>query len=592
MLRTLRIERFAIIDHLVLHLEPGLVVFTGETGAGKSILVDAVALLLGSRASPSYIREGEAWAYIEGEFHIPPTLRGEVARLLREHALLDDEEESDVLVLARELRKSGRSVARVNGHVVPITLLRALGDLLADIHGQSEHLSLLRSSAQRMLLDRFAGLDALLQKYQALYHERQAKAQAIAELQERLRTAARQMDLLEYQIREIEEAQLQPGEEEALLQERNRLVHAERLARLTQEALALLDEGTPEQAAAVDLLGQALSHLQEIAAIDPEQVPKVQQLEQALDVLTEVARGLHRYADTLEFDARRLEEVEERLHRIQQLKKKYGDTIEAVLAYAEQARRELESLITADERLETWQAELEALTEEMGRLAWEISQRRKDAAARLAQAVEAELRDLRMPHARFVVEVMQEPDPQGLPLPTGERVAFDRYGVDKVAFHIAPNPGEGLHPLAEIASGGEMARVMLALRQVLAQEDPVATLIFDEIDQGIGGRVAGVVGKKLRDLAQHHQVLCITHLPQLAAYGTQHFKVEKVVMGGRTVTRVHHLTPEARVAELAAMLGDTGPTGQATARSLLEAGQAARPLAETPVSPARGDHDR
>ena len=577
MLRLLRIEQFAVIPALTLELGPGLVVFTGETGAGKSILVDAVALLRGARASPVYIREGASRAYVEGVFAVPPALRPEVEALLAAHGLLDDEDEAGVeeIVLAREIRRSGRHLARVNGRVVPVALLRALGERLVDIHGQAEHLTLLRPSTQRAMLDRFAGLEDLLSQYQERYRAWQEKRRAIQELQERLRTAARQMDLLQYQIREIEEADLQPGEEEALLRERNKLEHAERLARLTQTALQALDGGDLDAASAMDLLGQALDAVQDIVDIDPDLQPVLESLQAALDALDDAARRLHAYADGLEFDPQRLEEIERRLAHIERLKRKYGESIEAVLQYLEQARQELESLVTADERLEAWQRELDALTQDLARLALAISRRRQEAAARLAQAVEAELHALGMPHARFVVQVETRPDPQGLPLPEGERVAFDRYGIDQVTFLIAPNPGEGLHPLAETASGGEIARVMLALRQVLAREDPVPTLIFDEIDQGIGGRMGGVVGRKLRQLARHHQVLCITHLPQLAAYGDQHFKVEKQVQQGRTVTQVFPLEGEARVEELAAMLGDTTARGRATARSLLQrAGQA------------------
>ncbi len=572
MLRTLHIRDFAIIDQITLDLEPGLVVFTGETGAGKSILVDAVALLLGGRADPVVVRRDAARAYIEGTFHLTPAVQEALRPLLQAHDLWD-EENPDELVLSREIRRRGRHPARINGQLVTLQVVRQVAAHLVDIHGQSEHLTLLQPRHQRALLDRYAHAEEVLQTYQDLYRRWRERQRAIEELRERLRTAARQMDLLRYQIEEIEAANLQPGEEEALRQERNRLVHAERLARWVQEALALLDEGLGEAPAASDLVGQAASLLEDMARLDPTRETLARRLQEVLDTLAEVSRELHHYAEELEFQPGRLDEVEARLALIENLKRKYGDTIEAVLAYAEEARKEMENLTTADQRLAQWEAELESLTRELAQAAWALSQKRREAAERLARAVERELADLRMEHARFRVQVSTRPDPQGLPLPTGERVAFDRYGIDQVTFLIAPNPGEGFHPLAKIASGGEMARIMLALRQALAREDPVPTLIFDEIDQGIGGRMGAVVGRKLRRLARHHQVLCVTHLPQLAAYAHQHFKVEKVVQEGRTVTRVRPLQEEERIRELAHMLGDPGPTGQATARALLEQAQ-------------------
>ena len=572
MLRTLHIRDFAIIDQITLDLEPGLVVFTGETGAGKSILVDAVALLLGGRADPVVVRRDAARAYIEGTFRLTPAVQEALRPLLQAHDLWD-EENPDELVLSREIRRRGRHPARINGQLVTLQVVRQVAAHLVDIHGQSEHLTLLQPRHQRALLDRYAHAEEVLQTYQDLYRRWRERQRAIEELRERLRTAARQMDLLRYQIEEIEAANLQPGEEEALRQERNRLVHAERLARWVQEALALLDEGLGEAPAASDLVGQAASLLEDMARLDPTRETLARRLQEVLDTLAEVSRELHHYAEELEFQPGRLDEVEARLALIENLKRKYGDTIEAVLAYAEEARKEMENLTTADQRLAQWEAELESLTRELAQAAWALSQKRREAAERLARAVERELADLRMEHARFRVQVSTRPDPQGLPLPTGERVAFDRYGIDQVTFLIAPNPGEGFHPLAKIASGGEMARIMLALRQALAREDPVPTLIFDEIDQGIGGRMGAVVGRKLRRLARHHQVLCVTHLPQLAAYAHQHFKVEKVVQEGRTVTRVRPLQEGERIRELAHMLGDPGPTGQATARALLEQAQ-------------------
>ncbi len=566
MLSELRIENFAIIDHLELRLEPGLVVFTGETGAGKSILVDAMELLLGHRAESIFIRQGEERAYVEGVFLIPPTVRDLVAAVLEPEELLDDPE---VLVLARELRASGRHLARINGRTVPLALLRQVGQLLVDLHGQSEHLSLLRVREHLPLLDRYAGTAPLREAYQATYRRWQAVVQELERLRRLDREAMQRADLLRYQIEEITAANLQEGEEEALREERLRLANAEKLAEAAQQALLVLEEGTSEAPSASDLLGQAVDAVETLARIDPSQASQAEALAAALETLTEVAGRLRAYLDGIEFNPRRLNAVEERLALLENLKRKYGNTVAEILAYADQARQELESITHAEERIDALEEERQQLEAELAQKGLALAEARRQAAQRLSRAVEAELADLRMANARFEVAFTRRPDPQGLPLPDGQRVAFDVHGIESVEFLLAPNPGEGLKPLAKIASGGESSRLMLALKRVLAQADRTPILIFDEIDQGIGGRIGAVVGEKLWRLARHHQVLCITHLPQLAAFGDQHFHVRKEVVGGRTVTRVEPVAGEARERELAQMLG-AGAEALASARALLE----------------------
>lgn len=572
MLTELRIQNFAIIQSLELTLQPGLTTFTGETGAGKSIILDAITALLGGRAEPAFIRAGAERANIEAFFLIPPVSRPLILELLRREDLLEDEES---ILISREIRLNGRSTARVNGHSVSVTLLRELGSFLVDIHGQSEHLSLLNVRQHLNLLDRFAASNEPLAAYQQVYRELRRTQKELETLRRSEQDAARRSDLLEYQAREIEEARLQAGEEETLRQERNRLANAENLSSLAQEALNLLDEGLPDSPALTDLLGQVIQALEGLARIDAEQNRLAEQALLINDTLAEISRDLRLYLDTIEFNPRRLEQVEERLDLIHRLKRKYGGSIEAVLAFARSARQELETIAHATERIAELEEKEKDLRQQLAELAGRLSQIRQTAAAQLAKAVEAELADLSMAGARFSVDLRTQPDPHGLSLNgAGDPLAFDENGVDQVEFLIAPNPGEGLKPLVKIASGGETSRLMLALKRVLTQADSIPTLIFDEIDQGIGGRVGAVVGEKLWLLARQHQVLCVTHLPQLAAFGDQHFSVRKEVEGGRTSTRVELLQGDARLIELAQMLGAVTQINLNAARETLQMAQA------------------
>jgi DNA repair protein RecN (Recombination protein N) len=552
MLTELRIENFAIIQSLELEFAPGLTTFTGETGAGKSIILDAIVALLGGRIDATYIRAGAERAAVEGIFSIPAASRAAVAAIL-EREDLDDE--GEYLTLARELRQNGRSVARVNGRSVAVTLLREFGEFLVDIHGQSEHLSLLNVRQHLHLLDDFAAVRPALAAYRESYRSLRQVQKELNALRQSEQDAARKVDMLEYQVQEIESAALKADEEDELRQERARLANAESLASLAQQALMFIDEGSPETPAASDLLGQAASALDSLARIDAGQQALSEQMQALNDTLAEVSRDVRAYLENIEFNPRRLEQVEERLDLLQRLKRKYGGSLAAVLAFAEQARAELETITHASERIEALEQQENNLLSQAGSQAARLSALRAQAAGQLARGVEAELNDLSMAGARFSVQIERSADPAGLRLPAGERVSFDENGIDRVEFLIAPNPGEGLKPLVKIASGGETSRLMLALKKVLTQADAIPTLIFDEIDQGIGGRVGTVVGEKLWQLGRQHQVLCITHLPQLAAYGDQHFSVRKLVEDGRTSTRVEALYDQKRLMELAQMLG-------------------------------------
>jgi DNA repair protein RecN (Recombination protein N) len=568
MLTELRIENFAIIERIDLQLERGLITFTGETGAGKSILIDAVETLLGGRAESNMIRTGADRASVEGVFRISPQTGAPLRDLLESEELLD---EPDQIILGREIRSNGRSLARVNGRSVSVALLREIGEHLIDVHGQSEHLSLLHVNQHLRLLDSYAGVEDFLSAYQTTYHKLLDVRRALSELRQAEKDAARQIDTLTYQVNEIEAAHLRLGEEAELRDERNRLANAEGLANLAQEALVAMDEGTPETPSAADLVGQIQHALTNLARLDPSQSTLSEQAGTIFDGLSDLSRTIRNYLEEIEFNPKRLDQVEERLALIHTLKRKYGDSTEAILAYADHAQRQVESITHAGERIQELEEEENGLLAQLGKQGAALSHNRRQAAEKLGLAIEAELADLQMTNTQFKVDFHQRLDPHGVPLEDGRRVAFDASGLERVEFLIAPNPGEGLKPLTKIASGGETSRLMLALKNVLAKADQIPTLIFDEIDQGIGGRVGQVVGKKLWLLARQHQVFCVTHLPQLAAFGDQHYHVEKQVQSGRTTTRVKVLQGEERILELAQMFGDVSEGTLQSAREVLQA---------------------
>lgn len=561
MLTELRIENFAIIHQLRLDFSNGLVIFTGETGAGKSIILDALEAVLGGRAETTTIRTGVDRAQVEATFKLDPAVQGPVHALLAAEDLLDD---PDYLTLAREIRHEGKNTARVNGRTVTATLQREIGAYLVDIHGQSEHLSLLRVRNHLHLLDSFADVAPLLADYQITYEQLLEVRRQLRDLRQSEQDAARRVDMLTFQIQEIDAASLKPGEEEELRQDRIRLANAESLATHAQNALMLIEEGAPETPGISELFGEMVEALHGLSRIDPTTETYYERAESGLTSLQDLALELRNYAESIEFNPRLLDRIEERIDLLNSLKRKYGSSVEEVIAFGERSKIELESITHAEERIEALEVEESQLLQSLAKKGSRLSEKRWDAAEKLGGLVEGELNDLRMANARFEVSIEIRPDEQGLPLPDGQRAAFDSRGYDQVEFLVETNPGEGFKSLVKVASGGETSRLMLALKNVLAKADKVPTLIFDEIDQGIGGRVGMVVGEKLWNLSRGHQVMCITHLPQLAAYGDQHYKVTKDVMDGRTITDVIQLLGDERRDELAQMLG---PVGEGTLHS-------------------------
>jgi DNA repair protein RecN (Recombination protein N) len=566
MLSELHIENFAIISQLDLSFHPGLNIFTGETGAGKSIIIDAVETILGSRAEATMLRKGAERALIEASFHIPDEVSQPVKQILEREELQDD---AGSLILGREIRNNGRSIARVNGRSVNNHLLSELSEYLVDVHGQSEHLSLLHVHHHLGLLDNYAHVEPEMAVYQAAYHQLVQVRKQLAELRIAESEAARQIDILKYQIDEIEAARLQDGEEEELRAERTRLANAESISFTAREAIQILDEGTAESQGVSDLIGQVSVLLGTLGRLDPQQASLSDRLQSTLEELTDLAVTLHDYLETVEFNPKRLDQVEIRLNMIHNLKRKYGQGIKEVQEFAIQARKQLDSITHASERIIQLEGEEQQLLKKLGEIGELLSAKRHAAAAELEAALEVELKDLSMAGAKFKVDFSQHLSDDGAPLGDRRRVAFDASGLERVEFLVAPNPGEGLKPLVKIASGGETSRLMLAIKNVLAQADSIPTLIFDEIDQGIGGRVGTVVGRKLWELARRHQVLCVTHLPQLAAYGDQHLKVIKQVTHGRTETQVDRMQGEARLVELAQMMGELSDGTRQSARELL-----------------------
>jgi DNA repair protein RecN (Recombination protein N) len=514
--------------------------------------MDALDMLLGGRSDATAIRSEADLARVEATFKLSGPERVAAHEILKREDLLY---EQSYVTLTREVRREGRSVARINGQTISLSLLKELGEVLVDIHGQSEHLSLLNIHAHLGLLDRYANVESLLAAYRKAYQNLLGIRHDLEGLREAQRDAERRTEMLTFQAGEIETTKLKPGEDEDLRKERDRLANAESLANLAQQALTVLDEGTSESPASTDLIGQAVQSLTKLAQIDGTQNALAEQSVTLEETLADLAGTLRNYLETLEFNPKRLEEIEERLDLIRRLERKYGGTIESTIAFAADARKQLDTITTATERIGGLETAESAGLVKLSEQGLGLSQKRKESAEQMSKSIEAELGDLHMPAARFSVDFQMKPAADGIPLPDGSRVAFDGNGLDKVEFLVAPNPGEGLKPLIKIASGGETSRLMLALKNVLAHADQVPTLIFDEIDQGIGGRVGGKVGEKLWHLGRAHQVFVITHLPQLAVFGDQHFKVQKVIEQNRTLTKVAQLTGEPRTLELAQMLG-------------------------------------
>ncbi len=572
MLKEIHIRNFVLIEALDLEFSGGFNVFTGETGAGKSIILDALSVVLGEKADTSFIREGTKRASIEAVFDYG-SRRDEITEILEREDLMP-EDDDDELILAREIRDGGRSTARVNGSAVSIAVVQELGALLVDIHGQSEHLSLLKPASHIRLVDQFAGNGDLLKEYRGVYKKYLAVSKELRELRSGEEEALRQQDILNYQLNEITSAELSADEEEKLQKDRERFANAEKIIKSAHQGLQALNGRSEERPGIIDQLSVLEDALDSMAGYDETLQPLCEAVVTAADQLNDVLDALQKYKASLGYSPRKVNQIEERMQLYFSLKRKYGGTVEAVLEFAENAKRKLGLITNADARSSELETERQSLLDRLAELAAELSEKRTAAAKLISQGVEKELDDLRMPSAKFEVTMDRFPAEDGLADKNGGTWAFGDNGYDRVEFLISPNPGEGLKPLAKVASGGETSRVMLALKNTLAKADTIPTMVFDEIDQGIGGRVGALVGEKLWELGQYHQVICITHLPQLAALRDAHFHVRKQIEDGRTQTVVTPLTEDESLHEMAALLGsDSEENEQAVTAMLKDAEQ-------------------
>ena len=558
MLTELRITNFAVIERLSLSIDSGFTVLTGETGTGKSLLIDAVALLVGGRVSSDQIRFGEDEAQLEASFEIP--LNHPLLQRLRTQGILGPKDSE--LIIRRIIARSGRNRVYLNGVLSPVHMLEELGGTLIDIHGQHDQQSLLSSSAQIEVLDAFGRLQDLRGQYQATHQEWNRSRQQRAELVAANEQRRQQHDLLSFQRQELDEAACRMGEEEELQVERQRLASSRRLMELVSEAQEQLQGDGQGIIASLVLTERALG---ELSHLDPEMKGTADLTSEARVLLKEVSDSLRHYTDRLDADPARLTTIEDRLAIIQKMKKKYGGTLEAVLATHSRVKEEVELLGRSEHELNHYDRLIQEQQQNVAALAQQLSEKRTEAAKRLTKLVGKELDALKMGPVQFVVQV--------LPVECEGDYGLD--GVDRVEFLLSTNSGEPLKPMARIASGGELSRVMLALKSVLAEVDHVPVLIFDEIDTGVGGAVAATIGKRLRALGQYHQVLCITHLPQVASQAEHHFCVEKSDVKGRTVAKVRSLTGPSRESEIARMLGGERVTQKtrATAAELIAGAQ-------------------
>ena len=560
MLIELQVRNLATIDNARLQFKKGLTILSGDEGAGKSLLVDALCLLAGGRASANLIRNGSSSTLVEGVFSFDNSdliLSG----ILSEAGI--ELESDDTMILTREVQEQGRGIARVNGRAVPVSLLKQIGHYLVDIHSQMEHLSLLNPQHQLRLLDSYGGLTGECNDLREKIRQLRETGTDLNNLAGR--QSQQQRELLEYQVAEIDSANIEVGEDESLQREWQVL---QRVQELKEAGYVAYNSLYVDERSAASLIHQAIKTLHSVSEVNPALIPNIDALGTTAAQLEDAARNINTYVESVEDNPERIREVEKRLDLLHRLKQKYGAAIEKVLAFAEEARKELISVQSQSERRHQLQVQYQKLRTETGQFAEKLSKSREKAAKKLTERVNLELSDLNMAGAKFDIKLSREEAQDGLPVGQGT-FTYTQNGIDGVQFLASTNPGEPLKPLVFVASGGETCRFMLALKSALRQADLVPTLIFDEIDAGIGGRNAQTVGKKLAALAEERQVVCITHLPQVACFGDEHYRIVKDISSGRAMTSAQLLNEKARVKELAAMLGSTKEPMQLGAEALL-----------------------
>ncbi len=555
MLLELRVKDFGIIEDINWNLSEGLNVITGETGAGKSLVIDAVEVLLSGKIDEENIRYGSDGTYIEGLFALPDrksSLDG-LKSLMDENGLSADD---GTLVISCELKRQGRSVIRINRRAVPRNLLSQVGAYLIDIHGQSDHLSLLNTDYHIDFLDSYAHTLDLRQKFASLYSELSKAESELESLAKADKDTSAQEELLRFQADEIKKAKLVDGEDAELERELKIISSSEQLKSSSFEVYSMLngEDSSSSSISALEALNRAVRIIARLSELDPALKPELAMLEGVVPDVEETARSIRNYSDNMEFDAGRLAEIEDRLELVRNLKRKYGQSIPEILAYLDGIENKLGRYSGSAERIEELKKQSVSLRQEMGKLGNELSKARAQAAEKLIYQVNSELADLKMEQVRFDVSITQKKSANGIPLSNGENYEFTKRGIDTVEFMASTNPGEPFKPLAKIASTGEISRFMLALKGAFSKTDNIPILVFDEIDIGVGGRCGEVIGEKLWALAKDRQVLCITHLPQIAVFADAHHAIRKNMDGSRASTTLESLKGEALINELTMML--------------------------------------
>jgi DNA repair protein RecN (Recombination protein N) len=536
LLNEISIRNFAIIEALSVTFEKGLTVLTGETGAGKSIIIDAIHLLVGGRGSAEFVRHGEDKAEIEGLFQLDDPKHP----CYRKTSEFGIEIEDGMVVLRRDISKSGKSVCRVNGKLVTISTLREIGSTLIDIHGQHEHQELMDETRHLSLLDQFGGnkISNALAEYQGIYKSYESTLKKLKNLSENEQQMAHRLDLIQFQMEEIQSAQLKVNEDEELFEERRKLSNFERI----YDSLQTGYNGLQGEQKGLDWIGMVMGHLQDAAELDPAYKEIAENVSNSFYMLEDAARSLRNEMDFMEYDPQRLNEIEDRLNEINGLKRKYGKTVEEVLEYAAKIEEEIETLQNKETHIDKLQKEVAALKKDLLVEAEELSRLRKKAALHLTKLIHKELKELYMEKTVFEVRFSSEPD------------GFLKNGIDRAEFYISTNPGEPVKPLSKIASGGELSRIMLALKSIFSKHQGVTSIIFDEVDTGVSGRVAQAIAEKIHHVSVNSQVLCISHLPQVAAMADTHLFIAKNIKDGRTKTTVKPLTDDEKIKEIGRMI--------------------------------------
>jgi DNA repair protein RecN (Recombination protein N) len=536
LLAELSIKNFAIIEKVSISFEKGLTVLTGETGAGKSIIIDAIHLLTGGRGSAEFVRHGEDKAEIEGLFQIENPNHPVYGKALE----FGIDIEEGMVILRRDIFRSGKSVCRINGKLVTISILREVGATLVDIHGQHEHQELMDETRHLPLLDQFGAREiaASLQEYQQIFHRFEQTQSRLKALSENDRQMAHRLDLIQFQYDEIQKANLKLNEDEELLEEKRKLANFEKI----YEAIQLSFSGLQGEQRGLDWIGLVMGHMENAASLDASYKELYEAVASSYYQLEDTARSLRNQLDILEYDPQRLNEIEDRLNEINQLKRKYGKTIPEILEYAAKIEEEIETIQNKETHITELEKELNSIKKDLRIEAKQLTELRHKWGEKLTGLIHKELKDLYMDKTVFEIHFETEQD------------HFSRNGADHVEFYISTNPGEPLKPLTKIASGGELSRIMLALKSIFSKHQGVTSIIFDEVDTGVSGRVAQAIAEKIYKVALDSQVLCISHLPQVAAMADTHLFISKMIKDGRTSTAVTALTEQEKIKEISRMI--------------------------------------